>query len=197
MGRAPEPPTMTQEGFARRHVGSLTAVLSIASIALVVAAVRGFVPSTAVPHGPQWFVDAIPTANAVISAAAIGTIVTGVRKIRAGDVDSHRKLMVTTTLLFFTFLGLYLYRLVVEGTTEFPGSGAVYTFVYLPILVVHMGLAMVSIPLVYYALLLAGTHSVAELPQTRHPTVGRVAAGFWLVSFALGIVVYLMLYVLF
>jgi len=197
MGRALERRHMTQEGFARRHVGSLTAVLSVASIALVVAAVRGFVPNTAVPHAPQWFVEAIPTLNAVISAAAIGTIVAGVRRIRAGDVDAHRKRMVATTLLFVAFLGLYLYRLVVHGTTEFAGPDAVYTFVYLPVLVVHMGLAMVAIPLVYYALLLAGTHSVAELPDTRHAAVGRAAAGFWLVSFALGIVVYLMLYVLF
>ncbi|SEW29804.1 DUF420 domain-containing protein [Halobacterium jilantaiense] len=186
-----------QEGFARRHVRSLTAVLSVASIALVVAAVRGVVPSGALPHAPQWFVDAIPPLNAAISAAAIGTIVVGVRKIRAGNVDAHRRAMLATTVLFFAFLGLYLYRLVVHGTTEFAGPETVYTFVYLPILVVHMGLAMVSIPLVYYALLLAGTHSVAELPQTRHPTVGRFAAGAWLVSFALGIVVYLMLYVLF
>jgi len=196
MGRPSEVRSM-QEGFARRHVPSLTAVLSVVSIALVVAAVRGVVPSGALPHGPQWFLDAIPTVNALISATAIGTIVAGVRKIREGDVDAHRKAMVTTTLLFFTFLALYLYRLVVHGTTAFPGDGVVYTFVYLPILVVHMGLAMVAIPLVYYALLLAGTRPVADIYDTNHARVGRVAAAAWLVSFALGIVVYLMLYVLF
>jgi putative membrane protein len=60
-----------------------------------------------------------------------------------------------------------------------------------------MGLAMVSIPLVYYALLLAGTRPVNEIPATKHAKVGRVAASLWLVSFALGIVVYLLLYVLY
>lgn len=196
MGRPSEARRM-QEGFARRHVPSLTAVLSVVSIALVVAAVRGVLPSGALPHAPEWFVGAIPTLNAVISATAIGTIVAGVRKIRAGDVDAHRKAMVTTTVLFFAFLALYLYRLVVHGTTEFAGPEAVYTFVYLPILVVHMGLAMVAIPLVYYALLLAGTRPVADIYESSHARVGRVAASAWLVSFALGIVVYLMLYVLF
>ena len=196
MGRPFQPRGM-QEGFARRHVPSLTAVLSIVSIALVVAAVRGVVPSGALPHAPEWFVGAIPTVNAAISATAIGTIVAGVRKIRAGEVDAHRKAMLTTTLLFFAFLALYLYRLVVHGTTEFAGPEAVYTFVYLPILVVHMGLAMVAIPLVYYALLLAGTRPVADIYESSHARVGRAAASAWLVSFALGIVVYLMLYVLF
>jgi putative membrane protein len=185
------------QGFARRHVGSLAAVLAVVSIGIVVAAVRGVVPSSALPHAPQWFLDAIPTLNAVISATAIGTILYGVRRIRAGDVDSHRKAMLATTGLFAAFLGLYLYRIVVEGTTEFPTDGPVYTFVYLPILGIHMALAMLSIPLVYYVLLLAGTRPVSEIPRTRHAKVGRVAASLWLVSFALGIVVYLMLYVIF
>jgi putative membrane protein len=60
-----------------------------------------------------------------------------------------------------------------------------------------MGLAMVAIPLVYYALLLAGTRPVSEIYDTKHARVGRLAATLWVVSFALGIVVYLMLYVIF
>jgi len=38
---------------------------------------------------------------------------------------------------------------------------------------------------------------VSELPHTDHPRAGKVAAGLWLVSFTLGIVVYLMLYVVY
>jgi putative membrane protein len=185
------------DGFARRHVGSLTAVLSVVSIGLVVAAVRGVVPSSALPHASDAFVAAIPTVNAALSALAIATIVTGVRAIRRGDVKRHKAAMGTSTLLFALFLALYLYRIVVEGTTHFAGPEAVYTFVYLPVLVVHMGLAIVCIPLVYYALLLAGTHDVGEIPATNHATVGRVAASLWVVSFALGIVVYLLLYVVY
>ena len=193
---ASELPAMA-DGFARRHVRSLAAVLSLVSIALVVASVRGVVPSAALPHAPGWFVDAIPTLNAAISAAAIGTILAGWRAIRRGDVDRHRAAMVTTTVLFAVFLALYLYRIVVHGTTEFPADGAVYTFVYLPVLVVHMGLAMVAIPLVSYALLLAATRDVREIYHTNHARIGRVAAALWLVSFSLGIVVYLLLYVVY
>lgn len=185
------------DGFARRNVRSLTAVLSLVSIALVVAAVRGVVPAGALPHAPGWFLDAIPALNAGISALAIVTILAGWRAIQRGRVQQHRAAMVTATALFAGFLALYLYRLVVHGTTAFPGEGAVYTFVYLPVLVVHMGLAMVCIPLVYYALLLAGTREIREIYATNHARVGRVAAALWLVSFSLGIVVYLLLYVVY
>ncbi len=196
MGGAAEPPPMT-DGFARRHVRSLTAVLSVASLALVIAAVRGFVPASAVPHAPDAVLHALPTVNAALSAAAIGTIAVGWRAIRNGNVRRHKAAMLASTLLFVLFLAFYLYRIVVEGTTGFGGPEAVYTYVYLPILIIHMGLAMVSIPLVYYALLLAGTREISEIPATNHAKVGRVAASLWLVSFALGIVVYLLLYVLY
>jgi putative membrane protein len=64
-------------------------------------------------------------------------------------------------------------------------------------LAIHILLAMVCLPFVYGALLLAATHRVPQLRETLHPRVGRVAATLWLVSFSLGICVYLMLHVLF
>ena len=70
-------------------------------------------------------------------------------------------------------------------------------FVYYPLLGIHVLLAIASVPLVIYVLLLALTYPVRELPDTRHPQVGRVAAALWLISFALGTAVYVMLYVVF
>lgn len=185
------------DGFARRNVASLAAVLGLVSIALVVGAVRGAIPVGALPRAPESVLHAIPTVNAVISAVAILTILAGWRWIRRGEVRKHRAAMLTTTALFAAFLALYLYRVALVGTTPFPGPESVYTFVYLPILAVHIGLAIVCIPLLYYVLLLAGTRPVAEIYDTNHARVGRVAASLWLVSFSLGIVVYLMLYVVY
>ncbi len=105
--------------------------------------------------------------------------------------------MLTAAGLFATFLALYLYRLTIVGTTPFGGPDAVYRFVYLPVLAVHITLAIVCIPLVYYVLLIGLTHPVSAIPATRHRRVGRVAATLWLVSFSLGIVVYLLLFVVF
>jgi putative membrane protein len=179
------------EYVPREQVRSLTAVLSVVSLALVFAAAGGRIPQSTVPGAPEWFLDLIPHVNVAISATAIATITVGWRTIRRGRIDRHRIAMLASFGLFAAFLTLYLYRLVATGGPEpFPGPDAVYQFVYLPILAIHILLAVVCIPLVYHALLLAGAYPIHELPETNHARLGRVAASLWLVSFSLGIVVY-------
>ncbi|WP_049921208.1 DUF420 domain-containing protein [Halopiger djelfimassiliensis] len=186
------------EYVPRDRVRSLTAVLSVVSLAVVFAAAGGRIPQSTVPTAPQWFLDAIPHVNVAISAAAIGTITVGWRAIRRGAVDRHRAAMLASFGLFATFLGLYLYRLVATGGPQpFPGPDAVYQFVYLPILAIHIFLAIACIPLLYYALLLAFAYPVADLRRTSHARFGRLAATLWLISFSLGIVVYALLHVVY
>jgi len=181
---------------ARDRVRELTAVLSVVSLAVVFGTAGGFVPAGLLPRISP-LVEVIPHLNAVLSATALLTIAVGVRAVKNGDVERHRTAMVATTLLFLGFLVLYLYRIALEGPSDFPGPGTVYQFVYLPVLGVHILLAVVSIPLVYYVLLLATTRPIAAIRESPHPRVGKVAAALWFVSFALGIVVYAMLYVLY
>ncbi len=176
---------------------ALTAALSIVSLALVFGAVLGHIPRSAFPHPPERVLTAIPHVNAAVSVLALGTIAGGWLSIRRGDVRRHRRLMLASLGLFATFLALYLYRMIFEGPATFPGPESVYQFVYLPVLAIHILLAVVCIPLLYYVLLLALTRPVAEVYDTRHRTVGRVAASLWLVSFGLGVVVYAMLYVVY
>jgi putative membrane protein len=184
------------EYVPRDRVRSLTTVLSVVSLALVFAAAGGQIPQSTVPDAPEWFLEAIPHVNVVISATAIATIAYGWRAIRRGRVDRHRIAMLASFGLFAAFLTLYLYRLIATGGPQpFPGPDAVYQFVYLPILAIHILLAVVCIPFVYYALLLAGAYPIRELPETNHARVGRVAASLWLISFSLGIVVYALLHV--
>jgi putative membrane protein len=181
---------------ARNHVPALAGLLSVVSLALVFGAVLGAFGGT-LPRAPDAVIETIPHVNAVISLIAIGTIASGWRAIRRGAVRRHRTLMVVSLVLFVAFLALYLYKVAIAGPTAFPGPEMVYQFVYLPILAVHILLAMVCIPLLYYVLLLALTRPIAEIPLTNHPRVGRVAASLWMVSFALGVVVYLLLYVIY
>jgi putative membrane protein len=181
----------------RRHVPALTGLLSVVALALVFAAALRVIPGWLLPGAPETVIHAIPHVNAVVSLTAIGTLVTGVRAVRRGDVARHRAAMLATTGLFALFLVAYLYRVALEGPTPFTGPDVVAQFLYYPLLAVHILLAVLAVPLVIYVLLLALTHSVAELPETRHPQVGRVAATLWLVSFLLGVVVYLMLYVVY
>lgn len=180
---------------ARERVPELTALLSVVSLALVFGAVLGYIPETLLPYsGP--LVTVIPHLNALISATAIVTILVGVRAIRQRNVATHRLSMLTATGLFALFLMLYLYRVSLEGPTPYSGPDWFKLYVYLPMLAIHILLAIVCVPLVYYALLLAWTHEMSELPRTNHPRIGRLAAGLWLISFSLGIGVYLVLHVL-
>ncbi|MFB6171174.1 MAG: DUF420 domain-containing protein [Haloarculaceae archaeon] len=178
-----------------RHVPAATGLLTAASLALVFGAVLGALPP--LPRAPEAVLAAIPHVNAALSVVAVVTISVGWRAIRRGAVRRHRAAMLVSLALFATFLALYLYRVSLLGPSGFAGPDAVYRFVYLPILAVHMLLAIVCIPLLYYVLLLALTRPVQRLPATNHPRVGRVAAPLWLASFVLGTVVYLLLYVVY
>jgi putative membrane protein len=180
----------------RDHVPGIAAVLSVVSLGLVFAAVGGVVPSSLLPRAPEGVVEAIPHVNAVISLLAIGAIGYGWRAIRRGDVMRHRAAMGTAFILFGLFLGLYLYKVALVGPQEFPGPVTLERFAYLPILAIHILLAIVCVPLLYYVLLLALTRPVEEIPLSDHPRFGRITAALWLVSFVLGVVVYTLLYLI-
>jgi putative membrane protein len=180
-----------------RRVPELTALLTVASLALVFGAALGRLPTALLPRAPEAVFAAIPHVNAVLSALAIPTIALGWYWIRQGRVDRHRRAMAAGVVLFAGFLVLYLYRVAVLGPTEFAGPAAVERFVYLPLLAVHILLAVICIPLLYYVLLLALTRPIERLRDSRHPRVGRVVAPLWMVSFALGLAVYLLLYVVY
>lgn len=184
---------METSTWAKDHVPALTAVLSIVSIALVFGAALRMIPAEVLP---QWtpLLNAVPHINAAISLMAIGTILVGVREIKAGRVERHRALMLASFVLFAAFLILYLYRVTVLGPSHFGGPEQIRQYVYLPILIVHIGLAVLCVPFVFYALLLAATRPIEELYGSNHPRVGRVAAVLWLVSFSMGIVIYALLY---
>lgn len=184
---------MDTRRWARRNVPVLTAVLSAVSLAVVFGAALQAIPTGPLP-APEGPLEAIPHVNAVVSLAALTTISAGVRAIRRGEVERHRRLMLASFGLFVLFLALYLYRVAVLGPTEFPGPAVVRTYVYLPFLFVHVAFAVVCVPFVFHALLLAGTRSIPEIYETNHRWAGRIAASLWLISFAMGLGVYAMLY---
>jgi putative membrane protein len=182
---------------ARRRVPELTVVLTVVSLALVFGAVLGVIPRATIPHAPATVLAAIPHINAVVSAVAVATIAAGVLFARRREFGRHRAMMLSSTVLFAVFLVLYLYKVTLEGPTAFSGPDTIRRWVYLPVLAVHILLAIVCIPLLYYVLLLATTRPLSALTDTAHARVGRVAATLWLISFVLGNVVYVLLYVLY
>ncbi len=184
---------MATNTWAKEHVPALTLILSAISLALVFGAALRMIPAGVLP---EWapLLALIPHLNAVISFVAIGTILAAVRAIKAGRIERHRALMLASFGLFAVFLLLYLYRVAVHGPSTFGGPEQIRQFVYLPILIVHIGLAILCVPFVFYALLSAGTRSIDEIYGSNHPRAGRIAATLWLISFSMGIVIYALLY---
>ncbi len=179
---------------ARDHVPALAGILSVVSLGLVFAAALRLIPPTLLPQAPRSLVAAIPHVNAGLSILAILVIGYGWRAIRRDRIDRHRLAMLTGTVLFAGFLVLYLYKVALDGPTAFPGPTVVFQYLYLPLLAIHILLAIICIPLLYYVLLLGLTRPVHEIPLTAHPRVGRIAVPLWLTSFSLGIAVYVLLY---
>ena len=137
--------------------------------------------------------DILPHAIAVVNALAVVLLVVGWWLIRKGYVGLHRIAMPSALGLIFVFLVMYVTKVLLGGIKEFPGPDSLYYFAYLPILTVHLALSIICIQPVVYVALIGLTHKVEDIPRTRHRWVGRIAVPAWILSLALGLIVYAML----
>jgi putative membrane protein len=175
--------------WPRSHPRAVTAVLSLVGYALVVGAFGGLLP---LPDIGRTTVNRLGDAIAVVNTAALLAIVAGVRFIRRDQVRRHRAAMLTAFSLILVFLALYLVK-VGGGFEKAILADGVVRGVYLVMLAVHILLSALAVPVVLHAAVLGLSHTPAELRDTAHATVGRVAVGAWGLSLALGIVTYLLL----
>lgn len=180
-----------------RRAWGVAGFTTLAVLGAIWLTTSGRLPDTLVPKVSDGVLQLTPHLNAALVSLALVSLLIGYRAVRNDDLKTHARAMLTAALLFFGFLGLYLLRLANEGLTEFRGPDDIYGYVYLPVLVVHMVLAGVSVPLVIYNLYVGARADTSEIPHTSHPRVGRVAAPLWGVSFILGAVVYLLLHQLY
>ena len=138
---------------------------------------------------------------AVVNTFALTALLVGWWFIRNGDVRKHRAAMLTAFALICVFLVLYLWKVgggfeksfVVPDGAFLAAYAGVVEPVYLVMLAVHIFLSVVAVPVVLYAVVLGLTHTPAELRDTRHARVGRIAVTAWAVSLFLGIVTYVLL----
>jgi len=184
--------TVRSGGPIKDHPLAVTAVLSVVGYALVIGTFAGVVPGSVFPDLSLAEVNLLSDAIAVVNTAATILLVLGWRFIRRGEVKKHRAAMLSAFSLILVFLVLYLTKLNGGGTKEFVGPTLPY-YAYLAMLAVHILLSMVSVPVVLYAVVLGVSHTPAELRETAHARVGRIAAAAWITSLALGVVTYLLL----
>lgn len=175
----------------------LPPALTTAVVTMVVYGILGVVlsskPPDRLPPTIMRGVALFPTLIAVNNALALASLLVGWKAIREGRIERHRRFMLISAALISLFLILYVTRVALGGVKAFPGPREVRTFVYLPALVVHITLSIISVPLVVHNLLTGLTYRVGDIPRTAHPRVGRLGVRLWSVSLALGIVVYVML----
>ena len=185
--------TASADNAVKEHPLAATAVLSVVGYALVVGTFLGYVPGSVYPELSLSQVNTLSDAIAAVNAVNVLVIAAGWRWIRNGEVRKHATAMVTSFLLIAVFLVMYLSKIGGGGTKEFVGPAFV-RYPYFAMLAIHIILSVVAVPVVLYALVLGLTHTPAELrTETPHRRVGRIAAGSWLLSLALGVVTYLLL----
>jgi len=174
---------------ARESPRSVTAVLSVLGYALVVGAFGDLLPF---PEVSRELVILLGDAIAVVNFFALTAILAGVYFIRNDQIEKHRAAMLTAFGLIMLFLVLYLTKVGGGFEKEILADGLVWG-AYIAMLAVHILLSAVSVPVVLHAVVLGLTHTPAELRDTVHAKVGRIAAAAWSLSLFLGLVTYVML----
>ena len=151
-------------------------------------------PSTVQSEFVTQLLAVLPHAIALVNALALVLLAAGWWLIRNGYVKLHRIAMPSALGLVSLFLVMYVTRIYLGGIKEFPGPEGIYYYVYLPILIIHLVLSIICIQPVLYVALIAFTHKIEDIPRTRHRLVGRIAVPMWMLSLALGLIVYILLY---
>ena len=167
-------------------------------VTLLAYGILGFVffrerPAIIYSESVTRFVAFLPHAIAFVNALSLVLLMAGWWLIRNGYIKLHRIAMPSALGLIFVFLVMYVTRVLLGGIKEFPGPESLYYFVYLPVLTVHLALSIICIQPVIYVALIGLTHTVEDIPRTKHRRVGRIAVPAWILSLALGLVVYVML----
>ena len=97
----------------------------------------------------------------VAMTLAYGLTLTGVKAAKRHDVASHKKWMTISCGLVGLWLVAYVIKQLIFGRDQFGGSLDQYWSVYVPLLVVHTGLALATIGL-------AGFNMVIGFRRLRH-----------------------------
>jgi putative membrane protein len=129
-----------------------------------------------------------PALNAMLNGTSAVFLVTGFAAIRRRQIALHRTCMVAAVTVSCIFLVSYVARFASTGTHRYAGEGWDRSL-YLVILFSHMVLAVVIVPLVVRALLLARRKQFVA-----HRRVARWLWPMWIYVSLTGVAVYVMLY---
>ena len=130
----------------------------------------------------------LPHLNAALNFTSFLLLAAALYQIRHGNVQAHRRLMLSAVAVSALFLVSYVAYHAQYGSVSFQGQGLVRP-VYFVILVTHVILAAAIVPLVAVTLRRALAGDFA-----RHRRIARLTYPVWLYVSVTGVVVYVMLY---
>lgn len=175
---------------AKEHPRAIVAVLTLVGYGLVVGTL--YVGLPIYPEIDLATVNLLSDAIAVVNSVTVCCLLAGWYFVRNGDVRKHRAAMLAAFALILLFLVMYLLKTGGGGRKEFVGPSAA-ALAYFAMLGVHIVLSVLSVPLVLYNVTVGLTHTQAEVRETAHARVGRVAVVVWSVSLTLGVAAYVLL----
>lgn len=130
----------------------------------------------------------LATWNASLNATALICVLLGYRAITRGQIDVHKRWMLTAFCISVVFLITYLTRMFLFGDTHFPGEGAIRYF-YFFLLISHVGLAVLIAPAVIYTVVLG-----LKDRRDKHRRIAPKVLPVWIYVLATGVLVYLFLH---
>ena len=163
-------------------IGSIIAVSAVASI-FICWLVYAHQPFDA--KGIQ--LDFLPGLNAILNALCTVALLLGFYFICTGKIAQHKASMFAAFIVSSLFLASYLTNYVLHTEIKFQGHGAI-RWVYFPLLISHIILAVVALPMVLITFFLSLS---GRFPA--HRKLARWTFPVWLYVSVTGVVVYLML----
>lgn len=135
---------------------------------------------------PDW-VFVLPKLNASINATCTILLIISFFQIKAGRIEIHKTLNITTFILSSLFLISYIIFHSTGIVTRYGGTGGMKYFYYF-ILITHIILAALVLPLV-----LLSFYSGLKMNVVRHKKLVRWSFPIWLYVTVTGVLVYLMI----
>jgi putative membrane protein len=133
------------------------------------------------------FVMFLPALNAFINATCSVLLILSYKAIRRKEIQTHKKLNITTFVLSSVFLLSYITYHWLADETKFPLDNPLRP-VYLSILISHIILAAAVLPLILISFYYGLTNQVKK-----HRRLTRWSFPIWLYVTVTGVIVYLMI----
>lgn len=126
--------------------------------------------------------------DAILNGIAFSLICAGLIAIKRGNVELHKKLMLSAVGCSALFLVCYLTYHITCEPVKFQGEGTIKA-VYYALLITHVVLAAVQVPLILRTVYLG-----LKDRREAHKKWAKITTPIWLYVSVTGVVIYLMLY---